>query len=93
MSAVSGIKAGEYGNWKYPPFGGKGGVDSYVFNDEIFDVNEQQAKDEAAAFLKQEEEEMAAMARETKNSDSTRGAIGRGGAQANKSKRKRQEPA
>ena len=62
VSAESGIRPGEFGNWSYDPFNGKGGIDSYVFNDEIFRVDPVTAAADAATFLKKEEELLRAAA-------------------------------
>ena len=37
-------KANTFGCWKYNPFSGGGGQDSYTFNDDIFDPLKQQAQ-------------------------------------------------
>ena len=91
VSAESGIRPGEFGNWSYDPFNGKGGIDSYVFNDEIFRVDPVTAAADAATFLKKEEEllraaalqargDMKVPAKGGKSMRATRGAGGRSGA-------------
>ena len=49
IARANGIARGEFGNWDYKPFEGKGGVDSYAFNDDQFIVDAKTLAAEAAA--------------------------------------------
>jgi hypothetical protein len=59
MYASADIEKGGFGNWDYDPFNGKGGIDSYTFNDDQFIVDAEAAKLGAAATLAVEAAEKA----------------------------------
>jgi hypothetical protein len=59
MYASADIKEDEFSNWDYDPFNGKGGIDSYTFRDDQFDVDAEEAAAAAAATLAEEAAEKA----------------------------------
>jgi len=79
------INEGEFANWRYDPFNGKGGLDSYVFNDQLFTVDEGRAEAESRSIMlakelaSQSRAHNAAMATEPRTSARGRGADGGAG--------------
>ena len=64
VSAQGGIDPGVFCNWSYNPFGGKGGLDSYVFNDALFMVDEGKAAADSAKAYAEAEAAAASVAKE-----------------------------